>query len=82
MFVSDTLSRAYFTADHEDDDFDEVFYYELEEMDMSDGLAVSEIFQKICYAKSQDQTLQSVKILIHQGWPEERSKSALCTRPL
>ena len=42
MFVSDTLSRAYLTSDHEDDDFDEVFYHELEEMDMSDGLAVSE----------------------------------------
>ena len=82
MFVSDTLSRAYLIGDHEDDDFDEVFYHELEEMDMSDGLAVSEeSFQKIHYATSQDQTLQSVKMLIHHGWPEERSKSPPCTHP-
>ena len=82
MFVSDTLSRACLTGDHEDDDFDEVFYHELEEMDMSDGLAVSEeSFQKIRYATSQDQTLQSVKMLIHHSWPEERSKSPPCTHP-
>ena len=77
MFVSDTLSRAYLTGDHEDDDVNEVFYHELEEMDMSDGPAVSEeSFQKICYATSQDQTLQSVKMLIHHGWSEERSNTA------
>ena len=82
MFVSDTLSRAYLAGDHEDDDFDEVFCHELEEMDMSDGLAVSEeSFQKICYVTSQDQTLQSVKMLIHHGWPEERNKSPPCTHP-
>ena len=80
--MSDTLSRAYLTGDHEDDDFGEVFYHELEEMDMSDGLAVSEeSFQKIHYATSQDQTLQSVKMLIHHGWPYERSKSPPCTHP-
>ena len=77
VFVSDTLSRAYLTGDHEDDDVDEVFYHELEEMDMSDGLAVSEeSFQKIRYATSQNQTLQSVKMLIHHGWSEERSNTA------
>ena len=55
------------------------FYHELEEMNMSDGLAVSEeSFQKIRYATSQDQTL---KMLIHQGWPEERSKSPPCIHP-
>ena len=82
MVVSEILSRAYLTGDHEDDDFDEVFYHELEEMDMSDGLAVSEeSFQKIRYATSQDQTLQSVKMLIHHGWPKERSKSPPCTHP-
>ena len=49
---------------------------------MSDGLAVSEeSFQKISYATSQNQTLPSVKMLIHHGWPEERSKSPLCTHP-
>ena len=56
--MSDTLSRAYLTDNQEDDDFDEVFYHELEKMDMSDGLAVSEeSFQKIRYATSQDKTL-------------------------
>ena len=82
MFVSDTLSKAYLTGDHEGDDFDEAFYHKLEEMDMSDGLAVSEeSFQKIRYATSKDKTLQSVKMLIHQGWPKERSKSSQCTHP-
>ena len=51
-------------------------------MDMSDGLAGSEeSFQKIRYGTSQDQTLQCVKMLIHRSWPEERSKSPLCTHP-
>ena len=58
------------------------FNYELEEMDMPDDLAVSEMsLQKIRHTISQDQTLQSVKMLLHQGWPEERSKSPLCTHP-
>ena len=49
-------------------------------MEMSDGLAVSEeSFQKIRYVTTQDQALQSVKMLIHHGWPEERSKSPLYT---
>ena len=82
MFVSDILSRAYLTGDHEDDVFDEILYHKLEKMDISDGIAVSEVsFQKIRYATSQNQTLQSVKMLINQVWTEERSKSPPCTHP-
>lgn len=69
LHIADTLSRAYSpTAKHSDAE-------EFERINITSFLPVSNSrLHEIQRATNDDETLKQLKIVILEGWPEERSK--------
>ena len=80
MFIADTLSRAYLKTDGEQLDLNddiEVMVHSL----VTNIPATSEKIAEIKAATKEDETLQTLKETIKQGWPKHRQSVPTCITP-
>lgn len=68
MYLADTLSRAHRPEVHACE-----FYQNLEEMDQTSSLALSQDWlQEIQHTSADDPVLKSLRKIIQEGWPHNR----------
>ena len=75
MFLAETLSRAYLSSSTQDE-------AEFETINLFKYLPISEQrLQQICRETEMDESLQVLKAVIQQGWPEEKSALPVVISP-
>lgn len=77
MYLADTLSRAHRPEVHACE-----FYQNLEEMDQTSSLALSQDrLQEIRHTSADDPVLKSLRKIIQEGWPHNRLEVPELVRP-